>query len=151
MVTKRDIDEFLAERSLALVGVSRSGKGFGNAVLRDLSKAGYRVFPIHPDASELGGVPAYPSFAALPESVGGVVLVVPPAQSEQVVRDAASHGITRVWFQQGAESDAAIQFCRDRGMSVVHGQCILMYPKPATSWIHGAHRWVSDALGRTPK
>ena len=58
---------------------------------------------------------------------------------------------TRVWFQQGAESEAAIEYCRDHGMSAVHGQCILMYPKPATSWIHGAHRWVSDALGRTPK
>ena len=150
MVTRQEIDEFLAERSLALVGVSRSGKGFGNAVLKDLTKAGYRVFPIHPEAAELGGVKTYPSFAALPEPVGGVVLVVPPAQSEEVVKDAAAHGITRVWFQQGAESDDAIKYCRDHGMSAVHGQCILMYPKPATSWIHGAHRWVSDALGRTP-
>ena len=53
--------------------------------------------------------------------------------------------------EQGAASAGAIRFCQENGMSVVHGECVLMYPKPATAWIHGAHRWVWDHLGRTPK
>ena len=150
MATKHDIDDFLAQKSLALVGVSRGGKKFGNAILKDLTLHGYRVFPIHPDARELDGVPAYPSFEALPEPVGGVIVVVPPARAEGVVRDAAAHGIKRVWFQQGASSANAIKYCQDRGMSVVHGQCVLMFPKPATSWIHSAHRWVWELIGRAP-
>ncbi len=151
MATKHDIDDFLAQKSLAIVGVSRGGKKFGNAILKDLTTHGYRVFPIHPDASELDGVRAYPSFDALPGPVGGLIIVVPPATAEGVVKDAAAHGITRVWLQQGAESPAAIAFCQDHGMSVVHGQCILMFPKPATSWIHSAHRWVWELIGRAPK
>jgi uncharacterized protein len=151
MATKQEIDDFMAQKSLALVGVSRGGRKFGNAILKDLTKAGYRVFPIHPEATELDGVRAYPSFAAIPEPVGGVVIVVPPARTEGVVRDAAAHGVTRVWMQQGAESAEAIRFCREQGMTVVHGQCILMYPKPATSWFHGAHRWVWELIGRAPR
>lgn len=151
MATRQEIDDFLAQRSLALVGVSRGGKKFGNAILRDLTKAGYRVYPIHPEATELDGVRAYPSFAALPEAVGGVITVIPPARTEVVVRDAAAHGIKRVWMQQGAESVEAIRFCQEQGMTVVHGQCILMYPKPATSWFHGAHRWVWELIGRAPR
>ena len=151
MATRQEIDDFLAQRSLALVGVSRGGKKFGNAILRDLTKAGYRVYPIHPEATELDGVRAYPSFAALPEPVGGVITVIPPARTEDVVRDAAAHGIKRVWMQQGSESTAAIRFCQEQGMTVVHGQCILMYPKPATSWFHGAHRWVWELIGRAPR
>jgi uncharacterized protein len=151
MTTKREIDEFLAQKTLAIVGVSRSGKKFGNTILKDLTKLGYRLLPVHPEAAEVDGVRAYPSFAALPEPVGGVIVVVPPAQAERVVKEASAHGIRRVWLQQGAGSAEAIRFCQDNGMSVVDGQCVLMYPKPTTSWIHGAHRWVSDLIGRTPK
>jgi hypothetical protein len=151
MTTKREIDEFLAEKTLAIAGVSRTGKKFGNTILKDLTKLGYRLLPVHPEAAEVDGHPAYPSFADLPEPVGGVIIVVPPAQAEGVVKAAADHGIRRVWLQQGAGSPEAIGFCEERGISVVHGECVLMYLKPSTSWIHGAHRWIWDLIGRSPK
>ena len=151
MVTKREIDEFLAQKTLAIVGVSRGGKKFGNMILKDLTRIGYRLLPVHPEAAEVDGVKAFPSLAALPEPVGGVIVVVPPARTEAVVKEAAAQGIRRVWLQQGAESAAAIKFCEEHGISVVHGECVLMYPKPATAWFHGAHRWIWDLIGRTPK
>ena len=86
MTTKREIDEFLAQKTLAIVGVSRSGKKFGNTILKDLTKLGYRLLPVHPEAAEVDGIRAYPSFAALPEPVGGVIVCVPPAQAESVVK-----------------------------------------------------------------
>jgi hypothetical protein len=151
MTTKREIDEFLSQKTLAIVGVSRGGKKFGNTILRDLTKLGYRLLPVHPQADEVDGVRAFPSFDALPEPVGGVIVCVPPAQAERVVKEAAARGIRRVWLQQGAGSAGAITFCQENRISVVHGECVLMYPKPGTSWIHGAHRWVWDLIGRTPK
>jgi hypothetical protein len=151
MASKHEIDEFLAQKTLAIAGVSRSGKKFGNTILKDLTTLGYRLLPLHPEAVEVGGHRAYPSFAALPEPVGGVIVVVPPAQAESVVRAAAAHGIRRVWLQQGAASPEAIRFCEDNGISVVHGECVLMYLKPSTSWIHGAHRWVWELIGRSPR
>ena len=36
MTTKHEIDEFLEQKTLAIVGVSRTGKKFGNAILKDL-------------------------------------------------------------------------------------------------------------------
>jgi len=151
MATKHEIDEFLAQKTLAIVGVSRGGKKFGNAILKDLTKLGYRLLPVHPEAAEVDGQRAYPSLAALPEAVGGVIVVVPPARAEDVVKDAAANGIRRVWLQQGAGSPAAIAFCQENGISVVHGECVLMYPKPTSSWIHGAHRWIWELIGRMPK
>lgn len=151
MATKREIDEFLAQKTLAIAGVSRAGRKFGNIVLRDLTRLGYRLLPVHPEAAEVDGHRAFPSLAALPEPVGGLIVVVPPAQAEGVVKAAAAQGIRRVWLQQGAESPAAVKFCEDNGISVVHGQCVLMFLKPSTSWIHGAHRWIWDLVGRTPR
>lgn len=150
MTTKSSIDDFLAQPALAVVGVSRQGKKFGNYAHRELKKRGYQVFPVHPVAETLDGDRCYPSLRQLPEPVGGVLVVVPPAQTEQVVRDAASVGIKRVWMQQGAASPEAIRFCEEHDMKVVHGECILMFAQPVES-VHNLHRWVWRILGKLPK
>jgi hypothetical protein len=150
MTSKAAVQDFVAQRKLALVGASGKKAKFGNFALKDLRAKGFKIFPVHPQAHTIEGEPCYPSIAALPEPVDGVLVVVPPAQTEQVVRDAAAAGIRRVWMQQGAESPAAIQFCAEHNISAVHGECILMFTEPA-AWFHRAHRWVWKALGKLPK
>lgn len=149
MTTKALVADFVAQRTLAVVGVSRSGKKFGNAALKALKTNGYRVFPIHPQADQIEGESCYSSLGALPEKVEAVLIVVPPHETEKVVREAAAAGIRRVWMQQGAESEAAIRFCEEHGMSVVHGECILMFAQPVVS-VHRMHRWVNKVLGKLP-
>jgi uncharacterized protein len=149
VTSQSSVEQFLAQRSLGLVGVSRGGKKFGNTVLRELAKRGYRVSVVHPQAAEIDGVRCYPSVSALPEEVGGLVLVVPPEQTERIVREAAAKGVPRIWMQQGAESAAAIELCRESGIDVVHGECILMFAQPAG--FHRFHRWLWKVLGRLPQ
>ncbi|UCH10584.1 MAG: CoA-binding protein [Fidelibacterota bacterium] len=144
------VNDFLAQRNLAVVGVSRSGKKFGNMAYRELKEKGYRLFPIHPEADELEGDTCYPNFDTLPEEVGGVLVVVPPQHTEQVVHDAAAANIKHVWLQQGAESEEAVRFCQENGISVTHGECILMFAQPM-KFLHKPHRWVWKLLGKLPK
>lgn len=148
MVARTVIDDFLTQRTLALAGVSRTGKRFGHAVYEDLTRKGYRVLLIHPEVDEIGGVPCYRSIADLPARVDGLVLVVPPQQSEILVKEAHEAGIRRVWMQQGAESEDAIRYCEDHGMDVVHGQCIMMFADP--KGVHKLHHWVRDLFGKLP-
>ncbi len=150
MTSKLAVQDFMAQRSLAIVGASRSGRKFGNLVLKTLRAKGYQVWPIHPHAEALEGVRCYPDLLSLPQAVQGVVIVVPPAETEKVVRQAAAAGIRRVWIQQGAESHAAIQFCRENGLSEVHGECILMFARPLTS-LHWLHHWLWKVLGKLPQ
>ena len=117
---------------------------------RELKAKGYQLFPVHPEAEVLEGDPCYHSLRALPEQAGGVLAVVPPAETERVVRDAAAAGIPRVWMQQGAESEVAVRFCGEHGISVVAGECILMFTQPL-KFGHKAHRWVWKLLGKLPK
>lgn len=42
------------------------------------------------------------------------------------VKECAQKGIKRVWIQPGAESPAAIQFCRDNGIKVIYNICIML-------------------------
>jgi len=150
MTEQRDVKDFLAQRTLAVVGVSRSGKKFGNMAFRDLKAKGYRVFPVHPSADQIDGERCYRSLKDLPEPAGGVVIVVPPTQTERVVQDAAEAGIRRVWMQAGAESPAAIAYCQQHGLSVIAGECIMMFAEPA-GFPHNVHRWFRRLSGKMPK
>jgi predicted CoA-binding protein len=150
LTTKAAVDAFVSQRTLAVAGVSRSGKKFGNTIYRELKNKGYRVFAVHPQAAQVEGDPAYPGLAALPEAVGGVVVCIPPAQAEQVVHEAAAAGIRRVWLQQGAESEAAVRLGREKGLEVVAGECIMMFAAPV-GFPHSMHRWVWKLLGKLPR
>lgn len=146
--SRRSIDEFLTQPALALVGVSRSGKGFGNAALHELLAKGFRVYPMHPAMDVVGGMKCYHHFQDMPKDVGGVIVVVPPPEAVSVIRDAAAAGLRRVWLQQGAESPYVLGVCRELGVEVISGECILMFAKP--TGIHKAHRWIAEVLHPLP-
>jgi predicted CoA-binding protein len=150
MSASEPISEFLSQRKLALVGISRSGKGFGNVAFRELRSRGYQVHPVHPQATAIEGHPCRPSLLELPGKVGGVVLVVPPTVTEQVVCEAVKAGIPRVWMQQGSESAEAIRYCEENGLQVISGQCILMFLEPL-AFVHRLHRWIWRILGKLPR
>lgn len=149
MTTRAAVEDFLSQKSLAVVGVSRSGKKFGNSAFNELKTKGYKVYPVNPNAESIDGETCYPSLTSLPEQVGGVLVVVPPSQTETTVREAADAGINRIWMQQGSESQDAIRFCTEHGISAVHGECILMFAEP-TAWFHRMHRGIWRLLGKLP-
>ncbi len=144
--TKSDrIDAFISLPALAVVGVSRSGKKFGNLACRELRAHGYRVYPVHPGVAEIDGVRCVPRLADLPEPVAGVLVVVPPLAALDVVGEAAAAGIRAVWLQQGSESPAVIARCRELGLDTIAGECILMYARP--TGFHRIHGWIHRAFG----
>jgi len=150
LASKSAVMDFIGQHSLAVVGVSRKGSKFGNAAYRELKAKGYQLVPVHPQAETLEGDRCAKNLASLPAPVGGVLVIVPPRQAEKVVREAAEAGIKRVWLQQGAESTAAIRLAESKGMSVVAGECILMFAEPA-GFGHRAHRWIKGIFGGLPK
>jgi hypothetical protein len=148
MTSRASIDAFLAQPALALVGISRGGKKFGNLAFRELVAKGYRVYPIHPAAETIEGARCYQRITDVPERLDAALVVVPPAEALRAVRQAAAGGIHRVWLQQGAESPEVLDACRELGLDVVSGECVLMFAKP-TSY-HKVHHWIWQILGRLP-
>jgi uncharacterized protein len=148
MTSQIAVDAFLAEPALALVGMSRSGRSFGNYAYKALTTKGYRVYPIHPIADTIEGHHCYHRFADLPEHVDAVLIVVAPEEAAIVVKDAAAAGIHHVWLQQGAESPQVLAACRDAGVDAVAGECILMFAKP--TGFHKMHRWAWKLAGKLP-
>ena len=73
MTSAKSIDAFLDNPSIAVVGVSRSGKGFGNAACRSLRTQGYRVYPVNWAAPTVDGMRCYSRLSELPERVNAVL------------------------------------------------------------------------------
>jgi len=148
MTSAKSIDAFLDNPSIAVVGVSRSGKGFGNAACRKLRTQGYRVYPVNWSAPTVDGIRCYSRLSDLPERVNAVLVVVPPPQAVDVIRDAAAAGIRHVWLQQGAGSAEAVRVGAELGLDVISGECILMFARP--TGIHRAHRWLRKVTHGLP-
>ncbi len=124
---QQTITAFLEAGPFAVVGASVDRSKYGNKVLRCYQQNGREVFPINARADQVEGLKAYPSLAALPVPVKAISVITPPAITEQVVRDAAAAGVTHIWMQPGAESDAAIREAAAAGMAVIAGgPCLLV-------------------------
>jgi predicted CoA-binding protein len=152
--TPASVATFLHGRRLAVAGVSRQAGQAANAVFRKLKSAGYEVFPINPNASEVEGTVCYGDVGAVPGPLDGVVIVTAPDVSAQIVRQCGEHGVHRVWlhrsFGNGSVSEEAVRECHARGIDCITGGCPLMFCEPVDVG-HRCMRWWLQRQGRVPR
>lgn len=121
------IERFLDKKNVfAVVGASRDPQKYGYQVYRDLKTAGYKVYPVNPNANEILGDKCYASLEDLPANPDIIDVVVPPRVTERIVKTCKKLGITKVWMQPGSESESAIKFCEENKIEVVHGVCVMI-------------------------
>jgi predicted CoA-binding protein len=127
MSVKAQVETFLTSPLIGVVGASNNRQKFGNKVLRCYLENDRAVVPVHPAQQEIEGLSCVSSVNELPEEVKSISVITPPQITEKVVRMAAEKGIENIWIQPGAESRAAVDFCRDKGINVIaDGTCVLV-------------------------
>ncbi len=150
MNTRQDIQDFVSQKTLAIVGMSRAPQSFGAMAARELKKKGYQLFFVNPSTDRIQEDMCYARVAMIPEKVGGALFLTPPPATEAALREAVEAGVRHVWIQQGAESKEALAFCADEKLSAVSGHCILMFAEPVASF-HKVHRFFRKLFGGLPK
>jgi predicted CoA-binding protein len=144
--SRQTIDRFLAQQHLAFVGVSRDPKHFANSVYRLLRDGGRTMYPVNAsaDVDTIEGDRCYQHLADVPDPIDGVVVMVPGANSADVVRNAVDRGIPRVWlhrgFGPGSVTPEAVALCEEYGVEVVDGACPFMFAEPVRG-VHRLHRF----------
>ncbi len=151
---KEAVDDFLAQKRIAVVGVSRSSSEAANSVYRTLRGGGYEVFAVNPNAEEVEGDACYSDLKSIPGGIDAVVVATTPEVAETVVRECAEQGISRVWmhrsFGTGSVSEEAADFCRNNGITVIAGGCPRMFV-PGADFGHKCMRLVLNLTGGLPK
>jgi len=148
------IQNFLSQKRVAIVGVSREPKDFSLALFREFRKRGYDTVPVNPQAEEIDQQPCFARLQAVEPPVDGALLMTSPAVTDAVVRDCAEAGVKRVWMFRaggaGAVSPEAVQYCEERGIAVIPGECPFMF-FPGASWFHRLHGVVRKITGAYPR
>lgn len=151
--TLPEIEDFLAQKRIALVGISRNAKDFSRAVFREMEQRGYDMVPVNPAIEEIEGKKCFARMQDVAPPVDGVLLMTGPNVTWHVVHDCAEAGIRRVWMHrasgQGAVSPEAVAFCKANAMQVVEGHCPLMF-LPDEAFIHRAHGFLLKLTGKYP-
>ncbi|MCP5109787.1 MAG: CoA-binding protein [bacterium] len=153
MTTRERIDDFLGQKRLAMVGVSREWKDFSRLLFREFQKRGYEMVPVHPTVDEIDGVACRRKVTDIEPAVDGVLLMTKPAVTDEVVKDCAAAGVGRVWMYRavgpGAVSQRAVDFCEESGIEVIPGYCPFMFfEKPG--FLHSAHVGLMKLTRRYP-
>ena len=148
------VGDFLAQKTIAVAGVSRDGDLPANLIFKKLRDAGYEVFPVYPRAQEVEGTICFPDLDSVPAEIQGLVIATPPAATDSLVEDCIRLGIPRVWmhrsFGEGSVSRQAIRRCQESGIAVIPGACPMMYVKPV-DFGHRCIRWVLKVGGKLPE
>jgi predicted CoA-binding protein len=152
---KHAASEFLANKRVAVTGVSRQPKGHGgNVVYKRLRERGYEVFAVNPNATEVEGDRCFRDLRSIPGGVDAVVIATRPEIAEETMREGADLGIEHVWMHRGpgagSVSKPAADYGRRRGISVIDGGCPCMFD-PTADFGHKTMRAVFTLTGNVPR
>ena len=136
------VQDFLAQKKIAVVGVSDKRETGCNLGYRKFKAAGYTVYAVNPRLTNFEGAPCYPDLKSIPETPDAVFILANPKVTEQIVQQCVDLGVKRVWMHcmmgtkpgLGANatsvSQDAVQKCRENGITVIPGSCPNQFLKP---------------------
>jgi len=136
------VQDFLAQKKIAVVGVSDKRETGCNAGYRRFKEAGYAVSAVNPRLTTFEGDPCYPDLKSIPEKPDAVFILANPSVTDQIVQQSVDLGIQHVWMHcmmgtkpglvQGmtSVSQDAVRMCRENGITVIPGTCPNQFLKP---------------------
>jgi predicted CoA-binding protein len=151
------VQDFLAQKKIAVVGVSDKRETGCNAAYKKFKERGYQVYAVNPRLSTFEGAPCYPDLKSIPEKPDAVFLLTSPKVTEQVVQQCVELGVKQVWMHcllgtkpgLGASmtsvSQDAVRVCHANGITVIPGSCPNQFLKPDIG--HALMRMMSRTLG----
>jgi len=154
IITKKIIDEFYAEKRIAVIGASRKPMKYGGRLVKDLKSRGYEVIPVNPNASEIQGLKCYARVNEISPAPKAAIVIVPPAGQDAVVADAISAGVKMLWLHEhvmkGVSNPGALARAENAGITVITGFCPFMF-MPNTAPLHRIHGAILKLFKAYPK
>jgi predicted CoA-binding protein len=136
------VKDFLASKSIAVVGVSDRRDTGCNAAYERFRDAGYTVWPVNPRIHEYDGKTCYADLKSIPEKPDAVFMLTNPAVTDRLVDECIELGVERVWMHcmmgtkpglaasMTSVSQDAVEKCRENGINVIPGSCPNQFLNP---------------------
>lgn len=143
------VQNFLAQKKIAVVGVSDKRETGCNLAYTKFKENGYQVFAVNPRISTFNGDACYPDLKSLPEKPDAVFLLTNPKVTDQIIQQCVDLGIKHVWMHcmmgtkpglaasMTSVSQSAVEVCKANGIEVIPGSCPNQYLNP-----DGGHKFM---------
>jgi len=116
----------IEQKTVIVVGASRSRDKFGNKAVRAYQSQGHRVIPINPIADEIEGLKAYSSLSEVViDTVDQITVYVPPEEGIKLLAEMVRLQPREVWFNPGSESPELLKKAQELGLPVIQACSIL--------------------------
>ena len=116
----------MSQLTAVILGASADRRKFGNKSVRAHLHAGYRVYPVNPQAGEIEGLVVCSSLSAVPiRGVERVSVYVPPAVGITLLEEIAALQPHQVWLNPGTSDDALLAEADVIGLNVIQGCSIV--------------------------
>jgi len=154
------VQDFLAQKNIAVVGVSEKRESGCNLAYDKFKEAGCKTYPVNPHISSYHGETCYPDLKSIPVKPGAVFIFTNPGVTEEIVQQCIDLGVGYVWMHcmmgtkpgagsgMSSVSSSAVQMCREHGIQVIPGSCPNQYIKPDP--FHGFMRKLWGVFGFLP-
>jgi uncharacterized protein len=129
------VKDFLAQKKVAVVGVSDKRETGCNMSYKKFKDNGYQVFAVNPRITSFQGDPCYPDLKSLPEKPDAVFILASPKVTDLIVGQCVELGVKHVWMHcmmgtkpglaasMSSVSPEAVKMCRENGIAVIPGSC----------------------------
>ena len=136
------VQDFLAQKRIAVVGVSDKRDTGCNLAYNKFKENGYHVYPVNPRISNYDGVTCYPDLKAIPGKPDAVFILANPKVTDQIVRQCVDLGIKHVWMHcmmgtkpglaagMTSVSQEAVELCKANGIAVIPVTCPNQFLEP---------------------
>jgi acetate---CoA ligase (ADP-forming) len=130
------LDPLFKPRSVAVIGASSTPTKIGGLPIAFLLAQGFagKIYPINPKASEIQGLPAYPTIGDVAGQVDLAIVAVPAAMAPTAVDHAIAAGVSGIVLfssgfaeisDEGAQAQAAlVERARSAGVRVLGPNCL---------------------------
>jgi uncharacterized protein len=125
--TDAQLEALLREsKTIAVVGLSPDPTRPSNGIARYLQRAGYRVIPVNPNATEVLGEKSYPSLRHIPEPADIVNVFRRPEYMDAFAGGAIGMGAKALWMQLGIANPEAAERATAAGLLAIQDRCIMI-------------------------
>jgi len=130
-----EFNRFFAPRSLAFLGASTDPKKWGFRIFSNLLTGGYQgnIYPVNPRGGEVLGKKVYSSIGEIPEVPDLAIIVVPPVQMVETIKECVVKGIkagvvvtagfAEVSRDGAAAQEEIVRIARQGGLRLIGPNC----------------------------
>lgn len=153
-IRQTQIDSFMAQKKIAIIGFSRNPQEISRTLSKDLSVRGYELYPVNPNINEIEGKKCYSNVAAIDDEINAAIIFTKGETLSANLDEAVNKGIKHIWLnfekELSVDLSSKVENYDKRGINIIHGYCPYMFIENP-QFFHKTHRFLVKLFNSFPK